>query len=61
MDRKLLQEHSSNAKNQAEALLESTNLIDLLSKYGIVHLIGSYPLNIMYGPDIDIIVETENI
>lgn len=61
MNIKLLEQHSSNTKRQAKTLLESTKLLDILKKFGDVHLIGSYPLNIMYGPDIDIIVETKNI
>jgi hypothetical protein len=61
MDVKELQDHSEYTRNQASAILQSTNLLDILKKYGEVHLIGSYPLNVMYGPDIDIIVVSKNI
>ena len=60
MNTKELEEHSRKAKKQAKALLQSTKLLDVLKKFGDVHLIGSYPLDIMYGLDIDIIVETKN-
>lgn len=53
--------HSKNTQAQAKEILESTKLLDILNKYGDVHMIGSFPLNIMYGPDIDILVETKNI
>jgi len=61
MNTKKLEAHSKNTKNQAKILLQSTRLLDILKKFGNVHLIGSYPLNIMYGADIDIIVETKDI
>lgn len=61
MNTKDLEEYSKNIKKQAEALLQSTNLLDILKKFGDVHLIGSYVLDVMYGPDIDIVVETKNI
>lgn len=61
MNIRTIEEHSKNIKKQARALLVSTNLINILEKLGNVHLIGSYPLDIMYGPDIDIIVESKNI
>jgi len=60
MNIKKLNEHSKNTKSQAKALLQSTKLLDVLKKFGDVHIIGSYPLNIMYGPDIDIVVESKN-
>jgi len=61
MENKQLQEHSQNTRLQADILLKSTNLLSILNKYGCVHLIGSYPLNIMCEPDIDIIVESKGI
>lgn len=61
MSIKKLEEHSKNTKKHAETLLQSTNLLNILKKFGNVHLVGSYPLNIMYGPDIDIIVGSKNI
>ena len=61
MDMKNLEQHSRDTRNQAKSLLQSTGLLDILKKYGGVHLIGSYPLNIMHGPDIDIVVESKAI
>lgn len=61
MDTNKLEDHSKNIKKHAKALLQSTKLLDILKKFGNVHLIGSYPLNVMYGPDIDIVVESKNI
>jgi len=53
--------HSRKIKRQAAALLKSTELLDILNKFGETYLIGSYPLDVMWGPDIDIIVKSENI
>lgn len=61
MDTDKLKEHSKKIKNQASTLLKSTNLLNILEKYGDVYMIGSYPLNIMYGPDIDIVVKAKDI
>lgn len=47
-------------KKQADALLQSTKLIEILKKYGDVHLIGSYVLDVMSEPDIDIVVQAED-
>lgn len=60
MDTKNLEKHSKETKEQADELLQTTKLLSILEKFGNVHVIGSYPLDIMYGPDIDIIVETKN-
>lgn len=56
-----IEQHSIKIKRQATYLLESTGLINILNKYGKSTVIGSYPLDIMYGPDIDIIVESSDI
>lgn len=61
MDISKIKEHSRNTRDQAKTLLESTDLIKILKNFGDVHIIGSYPLDIMYGPDIDIVVESKNI
>lgn len=61
MNDKQLEEYSRDIKKQAETLLQSTNLLDILNKFGDASLIGSYPLNVMYGPDIDIVVKSKNI
>lgn len=53
--------HSNKIKMQADYIMESTNLISTLGAFGNVFVHGSYPLNIMYGPDIDIVVTTDDI
>lgn len=49
---------SKHTKQVADKILKSTNLINILSKFGDTKIIGSYKYNLMYGPDLDIIVET---
>lgn len=61
VDTNKLTANAQEIKDQASALLQSTQLLDILSKYGDIHLIGSYPLDIMYGSDIDIVVESNDI
>lgn len=56
MDKQELNKHSQNVKAQATKILESTEVLEILKKHGKVYLVGSYPLDVMYGPDIDIIV-----
>ena len=42
----------------ASLLLDTTKILKILSKFGEVHLIGSYAFDLMTEPDIDIIVIT---
>ena len=51
---------SNKTHEEADAILASTKIIDLLSKLGDVRIGGSYYTNLMYGPDIDISVATSN-
>lgn len=51
---------SKNTKQSADEILSTTNLISILSKFGNTEIIGSYKYDLMYGPDLDIIVETNN-
>lgn len=51
-----LQKYSSKVKQTAEKLLKEKQVVETLSKYGTVFVGGSYALDVMYGPDIDIIV-----
>lgn len=51
---------SKDTKDAAERILKPSSLEDKLSKIGKVSIIGSYKYDLMYGPDIDIIVETAN-
>lgn len=43
----------------AKSLLESTKIIDLFNNLGTVHIVGSYATNLMWDPDIDIVVITD--
>ncbi len=43
----------------AKSLLENTEIIDLLNNLGTVHIVGSYAANLMWDPDIDIVVITD--
>lgn len=56
-----LREHSKTIKAQADHILSSTKLIHTLEAFGNVFVNGSYPLDVMYGPDLDIIVATDDI
>ena len=47
-------------KNSAEDLLTSTNIIEILSKFGEVHIVGSYAFDLMTEPDIDLVVITSS-
>jgi len=58
-NQKLL-EYSQEQKKQARQLLKKGNVINLLSKYGEVEITGSYKYDLMYGPDIDIEVITDD-
>lgn len=47
-------------KQSAEKLLSTTNIIEILSKFGEVHITGSYAFDLMTEPDIDLVVVTDN-
>ncbi len=49
---------SNKTHKEADAILESTKIINSLSKLGNVRIGGSYYTNLMYSPDIDISVAT---
>lgn len=49
-------EYSSKIKEEADMILNESGIIDIISCYGQVDLIGSYALDVMYRPDIDILV-----
>lgn len=51
-----LEKLSKQFKKAADLLLEKTRLIELLEKYGNVHKVGSYRLDLMVDGDIDIYV-----
>ena len=47
---------SKRTKQEAENLLKYGNVLNVLSKYGKVVLSGSYRYDLMWGPDIDLVV-----
>jgi hypothetical protein len=47
---------SQKTKQEAERLLVYGNIVNILSKHGKVVLSGSYRYDLMWGPDIDLIV-----
>ncbi len=51
---------SKKTKTDAVALLNQTNLINILSKFGNVIIGGSFKYDIMWGADIDITVLCQN-
>jgi len=51
---------SSKTYNEAKIILDQTEIIDLLSRLGDVRIGGSYYTGLMYGPDIDITVATND-
>ena len=51
---------SKKTKKEADELLSVGKVIEILSKYGEVQINGSYKYDLMYGPDIDVVVLTDN-
>lgn len=51
---------SNQIKSDAEKLLEESKIAEILSMYGDVKFVGSYPLNVMLRPDLDIYAIGEN-
>lgn len=51
---------SKKTKMEADELLSAGNVKKVLDKYGEVEINGSYKYDLMYGPDIDLVVLTEN-
>lgn len=60
MKNKDILEFSKKTKAEAVALLKHTNLINILEKYGDVIIDGSFKYDLMWGPDIDILVICQN-
>ena len=56
MRNKDILEFSKKTKADAVSLLDQTNLIDILKKYGEVTISGSFKYDLMWGADLDIIV-----
>lgn len=60
MDTKRLIRLSNQRRKQAKRILADSNLLKMLSKYGNVTLIGGYFLDVMYAPDIDIVIKSDD-
>jgi predicted nucleotidyltransferase len=50
---------SQQVYEDAKSLLEDTKIIDLFNNLGTIHIVGSYAANLMWDPDIDIVVITD--
>lgn len=50
---------SAEYRKQAAKILKNSRVIELFSDYGTVKLVGSYALNVMLRPDLDIYVLTK--
>jgi hypothetical protein len=51
--------HATATRHTATRLLGQSRLIETLEQYGKPHLTGSYALDLMFGPDIDITMVTD--
>jgi len=51
---------SKQTKREADELLKKSGVVKVLSRYGKVVMTGSYKYDLMYGPDIDLVVLTDN-
>ncbi len=51
---------STSLKSSAQKLLDSTKIIQTLSNFGEVHIVGSFAFDLMTEPDIDIVVITND-
>lgn len=60
MNNKDILEFSKKTKSDAVTLLNQTDLINILSKFGKVIIGGSFKYDIMWGADIDITVICQN-
>ncbi len=52
--------HSKQIKSVADEILSKTDLINILGEFGKVIIGGSYKYNLMWEPDIDIVVKCED-
>ena len=54
-----LLDRAKNLKNTADKILSDSKITSILSEYGEIVFTGSYPLELMYRPDIDFFVLTK--
>ena len=50
---------SQQVHEDAKSLLEDTEIIDIFKNLGTVYIVGSYAADLMWDPDIDIVVLTD--
>lgn len=50
---------SNELKKEADSLISETHVVDILNKLGKIDFVGSYALNLIYRPDIDIFVTSD--
>lgn len=55
-----LDKYSQKIRKDAEDLLKKTNLVEVLSEFGEVKIGGSFKYDLMWGPDIDMVVVCKN-
>ena len=53
-------EHARVTRATAGRILHQSRLLDTLAKYGMPYIMGSYALDLMYDPDIDITIVTDH-
>ena len=54
-------DYSNKIKEEASEILEKCKILNILDNSGIIKIIGSYDLNLMYDRDIDILVSSSDI
>ncbi len=52
-------DYAQEIKNEADTILQESGIQNILEEYGDVEIIGSYALDVMYRPDIDMLVFAE--
>lgn len=52
--------YSEKIKADADQLMETTDIINNLSEFGQINIGGSYKYDLMWNPDIDIVVVCDN-
>jgi predicted nucleotidyltransferase len=52
-------EKSKHTRMIASKLLDEKNILEILARVGTPQMIGSYELDLMVDPDIDIVVQTD--
>jgi len=55
-----LLQKSEDLKKDADLIIRKTRIKDILKKLGKVIFVGSYALNLLYRPDIDIFIQSKN-